>query len=126
MMVGIGMDLVEVPRMAKAIERGGERLLARLFTGGEREDARGRDEAGELASRFAAKEAALKALGTGWSGGISWRDVEVQRDGSGRLVLALAGRAAAIARERGVARAFLSVSRDGALAGAVVILEAAA
>ena len=117
------MDIVETARMAGAVRRGGERLLLRLFTDAERADARKGDEAAGLAARFAAKEAALKALGTGWSGGISWRDVEVVREACGRLSLGLAGRAAEIARERGVAHTHLAISEGAGLAGAVVIFE---
>jgi holo-[acyl-carrier protein] synthase len=112
--------------MGQAIERGKERLLDRLFTPREQADAAGTASAERFAARFAAKEAALKALGTGWSGGISWRDLEVVREVSGRTRLAISGRAAEKARDLGVVSAHLSVTHDGGVAAAVVVLEGAA
>jgi holo-[acyl-carrier protein] synthase len=121
--VGIGIDLVHVERMSRAIERGQERLLARLFTDKERADADGpaRDE--KLAARFAAKEATFKALGTGWAGGVGWRHVEVVREASGKPRLELSGKAAERARALGASRFHVSLSHHGGMAAALVVLE---
>jgi holo-[acyl-carrier protein] synthase len=122
--LGVGIDLVAVDRMARAIDRGSERLLERLFTPAERLDAEGGASRFErLAVRFAAKEAAFKALGTGWSQGIAWRDVEVVKEVSGRACLRITGRAGEIARGQGVTRTHLSLSHHGGMAAAVVVLE---
>lgn len=124
MILGVGIDVVDVARMASAVERGKDRLLSRLFTPSERADATegpGRYE--KLAGRFAAKEAALKALGTGWSRGIAWRDLEIVREASGRTALQMTGRAGEIARSLGVVRSHVSLSHDGGMAAAVVVLE---
>lgn len=123
MIVGIGIDIVSVQRMEGAIARGQERLLDRLFTPSERSDVAGAATGERLAARFAAKEATFKALGTGWSGGIAWRDVEVVREPSGRTLLRITGRAAEFASRLGVTRSHLSFSHQGGMAAAVVILE---
>src|SRR3982751_182540 len=97
--VGHGIDLVEVSRIAEMLERHGERFLSRVFTPGEAlhsEGRRGRAE--HLAGRFAAKEAVLKALGTGWAEGVAWTDIEVCAEPSGAPRLSLTGRAAELAR----------------------------
>jgi holo-[acyl-carrier protein] synthase len=120
----VGLDLMDIERFRRAIDRHGERLLARLFTARERADADGKfDAAARLAARFAAKEALFKALGTGWSEGVSWTEAEVRRAESGRPSLELTGRAAELSRERGAARAHLSLTHSPTTAGAVVILE---
>ena len=123
MIVGIGIDIVEVARMATALARGRGRLLERVFTEAERNDARGPREVESLAARFAAKEAALKAIGTGWSGGIAWRDLEVVREASGKVRLEVSGEAARVARARGAIRTHLSLSHHGGMAAAIVVLE---
>lgn len=124
MILGIGIDIVEVKRMAQAVERGNERLLDRLFTPRERSDAAGGQRQFErLAARFAAKEATFKALGTGWAQGIAWRDVEVVSEETGRTELQVTGRAGEIARTLGVLRSHLSLSHHGGMAAAVVVLE---
>src|SRR3954464_9347827 len=83
--VGTGIDIVEVPRVAAALTRFGGRFERRVFTEAEIRYCRSKPNADErFAARFAAKEAALKALGTGWRGGIAWRDVEVRRESGGR------------------------------------------
>ena len=123
MIVGIGIDILSVARMARAIERGQERLLERLFTPGEQADAGGVRTSERLAARFAAKEAALKALGTGWSMGIAWRDVEVVSAPSGQPALRITGRAAERARELGVTRSHVSLSHQDGMVAALVILE---
>lgn len=121
MIVAVGVDLVKVMRIEEALARFGTRFLARCFTAGERAHC-GADPQ-RLAARFAAKEAVVKALGSGLRG-LSWRDIEVCSDG-GRPAVQLHDRAAARARELGVARFELSLSHDGdyAIAFAVAIKE---
>jgi len=124
MVIGIGIDLVAVERIARVIRRRGERFLARVYTPGELAACPpGEQYARRLAARFAAKEAALKALGTGLSGGIRWREIEVRRPDRGRPEIVLHGRAAAHAASLGVARLHLSLSHDGPFAAAVVVAE---
>ena len=126
MILGLGIDVVEVGRIRRLVGDGAragtaERFLRRCFTEGERRycDARA-DRATPYAARFAAKEAAAKALGA--PRGIHWTDVEVEReDGAPRL--RLSGVAERAARERGVARVHLSLTHDGGVAAAVVVLE---
>jgi holo-[acyl-carrier protein] synthase len=121
---GIGVDVVEVKRVEQAILRRGRRLLERVFTPAEIaycERRRNRFE--RYAARFAAKEAAQKALGTGWSGGIGWRDFEITNLASGKPALKLSGAAARLARRMKVKRIALSLSHTRDLAIAQVILE---
>ena len=101
------------------------RFRTRVFTERERGycDARGAASAQHYAARFAAKEAALKALGTGWSGGVGWRDVEVINDSSGRPVLLLSGTALELFRLSGATRAHLSLSHTAEHAVAQVLFE---
>ena len=123
--VGTGIDLCDVGRIRHAIERHGRRILDRVFT--EREIAYADQRANRYeryAARFAAKEAAMKALGMGWSGGIGWRDLEVTNLASGRPTLALHGKAAEIAEKLGVRNVSLSLTHTANQAMAVVILEA--
>lgn len=126
MITGLGVDIVEIDRMRVALERH-PRMKERLFSAAEREycDKRNRPEI-HYALRFAAKEAVLKALGTGFSG-IRFTDVEVGRDASGRPVPILAGRAAELAEEYGVIEMHLSLSftHTTAVASAVAITEQA-
>jgi|YNPBryantNP2012_1023418.scaffolds.fasta_scaffold24130_2 holo-[acyl-carrier protein] synthase len=118
-MIAVGVDIVNLPRFARALERWGNRFAQRLFTEGELARARGPSAAAELAGNFAAKEALLKAMGTGLTQGISWRDVEVLRDARGAPRYSLSGRAADLFRGRSA----LSISHDGDYAIAVCILE---
>lgn len=102
----------------------GRRFRERVFTAGELEDCRERhDEAQALAARFAAKEACLKALGTGWRRGFSLRDVEVVRTDGGAPAIRLAGGAATRAKECGVRAVHVSLTHEPGLAAAAVILE---
>ena len=122
----IGTDIVECCRIAEMLERHGEEFLRRVYTDGEREYCtRHRKPVTHLAGRWAAKEAVLKALGTGWSRGIGWRDVEVLRDAAGRPSVALHGAAAQIAAECGIARVLLSISHcdSHAVAFATAVAE---
>jgi holo-[acyl-carrier protein] synthase len=124
--VGLGTDILEVARLRLAMERRGERLLNRLFTPEERAYCESRVHAAEhFAARFAAKEATMKALGTGWRGGIAWRDIEVVREESGRPTLLLAGRAKERADALGVSAAHVTLTHDDTYGMAVVILEKA-
>jgi holo-[acyl-carrier protein] synthase len=106
-----GIDLVDVARIGRMVAEHGESFLARCFTEGERAyagDRKRRDE--HLAARFAAKEAVLKALGTGWSNGIAWTDVEVVLLPSGQPTVSLSGRAAELAQAQGIRAWLLSLS----------------
>lgn len=124
MIKGIGTDIVEVGRLERATRRHGQGFLARLFTAAEIEYCEGKWRRFEsYAARFAAKEAFLKALGTGGRDGISWQDMEVVRDARGRPELVLSGNALQAARRLGVARVFLSLSHTGGHATAVTVLE---
>jgi len=124
MIVGTGIDIAEVPRIRHSIERFGERFLLRIFTAGEIRycDAKA-NRAERYAARFAAKEAAMKALGTGWNYGVRWRDCEVVRMPGGRPTMSFHGKAAEFAARLGVKRAALSLSHTAEQAIAQVILE---
>jgi len=120
--VGVGLDLEEVARIAAMIERWGERFTARVFTADERAFAAARaDAAQHLAARFAAKEATLKALGV--PAGLSWHELEVTGGGRQPPRLALRGRAEEAARARGVTRLHLTLTHAAGVAAAVVIAE---
>ncbi len=124
MIVGIGVDLVEVERFRRTIERHGERFEARVFTDAERADCAGRaDRAQALAARFAAKEAGMKALGTGWAAGVGFRQIEVVRGASGPPELRLRGPAALRFETLGARRALVSITHQPLVAAAVVVLE---
>jgi holo-[acyl-carrier protein] synthase len=122
--VSIGIDIIEVGRVRQALERT-PRMRARVFTEGERAycEGRGAASAQHFAARFAAKEAALKALGTGWRGRIKWHDVEVIRQETGEPALLLHGEAREIFRRSGATLAHLSMSHTSEHAVAQVILE---
>jgi holo-[acyl-carrier protein] synthase len=124
MIVGSGIDIVAVPRLARFHERHGERGLSRLFTPAEIDYCLGQvDPAPSLAARFAAKEAFYKALGTGVGTGGRWTDAEVLRADSGRPLLQLRGAAAHTARQQEVRKMHLSLSHTLEFAIASVILE---
>jgi holo-[acyl-carrier protein] synthase len=124
MIVGTGVDITEVPRIAAAIERFGERFLRRIFTDNEIRYCESKQNRVErFAARFAAKEAALKALGTGWRRGIAWRDVEVTREPGGRPTMVFHGVAREFAAKLGTKRVHLSLSHTVEHAIAQVILE---
>jgi holo-[acyl-carrier protein] synthase len=124
MVLGVGTDLIEIDRMRASVERFGERFLQRVFTSGEIAYCmRKKDAAESLAARFAAKEAGAKALGTGISRGISWKEIEVRREPGERPELHWSGRAAERAREMGAVRVSLSITHSRNLAMAVVVVE---
>ncbi len=124
MIVGTGIDIAEIPRIARAIERFGDRFLNRIYTPVERRycDSKA-NRAERYAGRFAAKEAAMKALGTGWNHGVRWRDCEVERLPGKRPTITFHGRAAEFAAKLGVKNAALSISHTKEQAIAQVILE---
>lgn len=124
MIVGSGIDLVEIPRIQQSVDRYGKRFLDRIFTDAEQAYClRKRNAAESFAARFAAKEAAAKALGTGISHGVSWLEIEVVRAPSGRPDLRFHGRAAAFAARLGARNAALSLTHTATLAMASVTLE---
>ena len=121
-MLTTGVDIIEINRVAAVLERYGDRFLHRIYTPGELEYCRGR--ASKLASRFAAKEATMKALGTGVRG-VGWKDIEVVRAPSGAPSIKLHGRAKARAERLGVQEISVSMSdsRDNAVAFVVARRE---
>ena len=125
MVIGLGTDMIEIERIRKSLARFGPAFLGRVYTPGEiaycQRKRRNADES--FAARFAAKEAGAKALGTGISRGVSWREFEVVRQAGQRPELHLSGRAAAIAGELGIRRVSLSLSHSRELAIAVVVAE---
>ena len=125
MILGIGIDLVDVARARRLLEAKGDRALARLCTEGEAAYVRAHPlGAPSFAARLAAKEAAYKALaGTDDARGIGWRDIEVERAGDGKPSLLLHGLAKARAAALGVQRIHLSLTHTDTSAGAVVVLE---
>jgi holo-[acyl-carrier protein] synthase len=126
MIAGLGMDLCEVHRIEKALAAPhGARLRERVFTPGEIAYSESKANRWErYAARFAAKEAGMKALGTGWRGGLNWQDLEVANLPSGRPTLRLHGKAAEIAERLGVRNVSLSLTHTAEQAMAIVILEA--
>jgi holo-[acyl-carrier protein] synthase len=125
MVLGVGTDLMETRRIEESIERYGERFLERVFTAGEIAYCRRKKKnaAESFAARFAAKEAGAKALGTGISKGVTWKELEVRREANGRPTLHLSGRAAELAGAMGVRRMQLSLTHSRELAMAVVVVE---
>jgi holo-[acyl-carrier protein] synthase len=124
MIVGLGVDIAEVARVQAAIERHGKTFLQRVYTAQEIEYCeRFRNKYERYAGRFAAKEAAMKALGTGWRRGVRWVDVQVVRERGGRPTIALSGEAAKIAEQLGVKRIALSITHTETQALAQVIFE---
>lgn len=124
MILGIGSDLAEVPRIRASRERFGDRFLRRIYTDAEIQFALSKANADErFAGRFAAKEAGMKALGTGLAGGVTWHDFTVIREPSGKPTLALTGAAARIASQKGVQRIHLTITHTAEFAMAVVVME---
>ncbi len=124
MIYGIGTDIVAVERFQRFIDTGNSAVIERLFTPAERSRCNSRKDAAScLAARFAAKEAFLKALGTGLRDGISWLDMEVSNDTLGKPELLLSGKAAAQFEAKELIKVHLSLSHDGGSAIAMVVLE---
>jgi len=124
MIVGTGIDLVEIERIRRSVERFGERFLDRIYTAAEKAYClRKRNSAESLAARFAAKEAAAKALGTGINHGVTWLEIEVVREPGGRPTIAFHGRAREFADRLGAKSAALSLTHTASLAAASVVLE---
>ena len=122
--IGIGTDIVECLRIAQMIERHGELFLSRVYTKGETDYCSSRKAATQhYAGRWAAKEAVLKAMGTGWSRGISWQDIEVRNDEGGRPSIALGGGAREVCEQLGIGELLISIShcRTHALAYSIAL-----
>ncbi len=121
--VAHGVDLVDIARIEAMLAEHGERFTTRCFTEGEQaySEAAGRTRAERYAARFACKEAVLKALGTGWREGISWRHIEVRRAPSGQPQVVLSGRCAELADEMGIGHWLVSLSHTRGNAMASVI-----
>jgi holo-[acyl-carrier protein] synthase len=124
MIVGTGIDIAEVPRIEASIARFGNRFLHRIFTEAEIRYCESKANRVErYAARFAAKEAAMKAIGTGWNHGVTWRDVEICRQPGRRPTIAFHGKAAEFAAKLGAVHIALSLSHTREYAIAQVILE---
>lgn len=120
--IGIGTDIIECARIAQMIEKHGELFLSRVFTAREIQYCSTRRAANQhYAGRWAAKEAVLKVLGTGWARGILWTDIEVVNEASGAPAIRLANRAADIASERGIQQVQISISHCRAYATAFAV-----
>ncbi len=124
MIVGTGVDLAEVPRIKASIERYGEKFIRRIYTAGEIAYVeRKANKFERYAARFAAKEAGMKAIGTGWRRGVTWQDFEVANLPSGKPTLRFHGVAARFAAALGVKNVSLSITHTAELGMAHVILE---
>jgi holo-[acyl-carrier protein] synthase len=124
MIIGIGVDLVEIVRFRKVIERLKDRFIHRVFTAGEQQFCNEhRDPVPHYAVRFAAKEALFKALGTGWAKGVTWLDVEVQRERQDAPTMSLHGEAQRLSEAMGAHKVHISLSHSDNWAIAMVILE---
>jgi holo-[acyl-carrier protein] synthase len=125
MIVGTGVDIAEVDRIRESIERFGERFLHRVFTAAEIQycERKKVSRFESYAARFAAKEAGMKALGTGWSHGVRWRDIEVVRPPGQRPTIKFHGQAAVFAQKLGTRNIALSITHTREQALAHVILE---
>ncbi len=124
MIRAIGIDMVDIERISRLLDRHGARFLDRVFTSLEQEYCMSKQSSAEsLAARFAAKEAVMKCLGTGWAEGIGFGQIEVQHDTTGAVRIALSGPAAEKALELGIAKIHLSLSHDGGKAIAMTIAE---
>jgi holo-[acyl-carrier protein] synthase len=122
--IGTGIDLAEVPRIRAAVDRYGEKFLHRVYTDLERAYVeRKANKFERYAARFAAKEAGMKALGTGWRRGVTWHDFEVANLPSGRPTLRLHGRAKEIADQLGVKHISLSITHTAENGMAFVVFE---
>jgi holo-[acyl-carrier protein] synthase len=124
MILGVGIDMIEIARIRAALERHGDRFMRRILVGDEFDYCRTQqDPAPSLAARFAAKEAVAKAFGTGIVGRLGWHDIEVFRMPNGRPEIRLHGEGARLLKERGGRLIHLSLTHSVAQAAAVAILE---
>ncbi len=124
MIIGTGVDIVEIARFRDVMERLKDRFLLRVFTSAEQQFCNGhRDPVPHFAARFAAKEALFKALGTGWAKGVTWLDVEVIRERQDAPTMALHGEAQRLSISMGAQKVHLSLSHSEQWAIAMVILE---
>jgi holo-[acyl-carrier protein] synthase len=124
MIIGTGVDLVEIDRFRGVIERLKDRFIVRVFTANEQRYCNGhRDPVPHYAARFAAKEALFKALGTGWAKGVTWLDVEVLRERPDAPAMVLHGEAQRLSSEKGAVKVHLSLSHSDQWAIAMVVLE---
>jgi holo-[acyl-carrier protein] synthase len=124
MVYGIGIDIIEIERFERALERWGDRLRGRVFTPQELSICHTKAHPGRhLALRFAAKEAMLKALGIGMFQGVAWNEIEIINDPLGRPHMKVGGAAERICREKGIKAIFVSISHEHAYGIAHVLLE---
>src|SRR6186997_1997970 len=124
MIIGVGIDVIQNQRIRESLEKFGARFLSRIYTETEAGYCNKCADPGiHYAARWAAKEAAFKALGTGWAAGVKWKDVEVERLASGKPELHLYGEALARATSMGANRIFVSLTHDQLISCAVVIFE---
>lgn len=124
MIVGTGIDVAEVDRVEASLKRFGAKFTARIFTDAEIRYCESKANRVErYAARFAAKEAGMKAIGTGWSRGVRWRDIEVQRLPGGRPTIIFQGKAGEYFAKLGATRAHLSLTHTKGMAIALVVLE---
>jgi len=124
MLLGTGIDIIEIDRIAQSIDRFGSRFLDRIFTPGEiAYCSRKKNAAESYAARFAAKEAGAKALGTGIQHGVTWKELEVRREPGRRPTLHFSGRAGQLAERMGVRHIALSLTHSTTVAMAAVHLE---
>lgn len=124
MIKGIGIDIVSVERIQEAVDRGKDHFLSRVFTEQEIDYCeKGRSAAQKYAARFAAKEAAMKALGTGWAKGVRWKDIEIISDQQGAPRLILKGESLSIFKEMGAKTVHVSLSHHKEFGAAVVVIE---
>ena len=121
--IGIGFDMVEVPRMGSVLSRWGSRFEERVFTARELTYCKSRKNCVQgLACRFAAKEAVFKALGTGWQGGVGWTDIEIANDDMGKPSIILRGKTEQLSRQLGVRNIFVSMTNTKDYGAAQVVL----
>lgn len=125
MIKGIGIDIIEIERIRGVIEKHGDHFCERIFTPREIAYCKGKGKNALLhfAGRFTAKEAAVKALGTGFSAGIAWTDIEILNEGSGRPVMTFSGKAAEAYRALGGTRTHVSISHSKGYAASQVVIE---
>ena len=123
--VAHGIDLVDCPRIEKMIANHGQKFLDRVFTEAEQKNANGKNRVEKLSGRFAAKEAVLKLIGTGWRGKIAWTDIEVVNDVMGKPIVKLDGEVERIAGEMGITEVSISITHTAnfVIASAVALAD---